>query len=630
MKGIVIDLKDITDSREVMESKESPKIAYFIYILLAVIVTAIIFSCVFKIDEYSRVRGEIKTQTVSSSVISTNSCKLKEIFVSEGQAVKKGDILFTLDSEYAKSQKAILEEQLNDYKSNLSNTELLKESIEKNKNLFKNNVEDSKFYYRYEQYKNGVLLTDQEIDSSILANSLSREEKENNLATTKKEISDTKAQLSEYEALLFCVEYDEDYSGNDAIVKTSFDEYYTSYNKANSLCEQYLTNYINIESVFNAQSSEARITTEQVDNAKRTAEIANANMQDYKESYLMDLRSQILLIENQLISDNQNSELVKSLDEYKKLKVAVEQDKEFSSTIKTIQDSFKQYRSRYDVLATEYSSKSAEYQNIYSTYMEQNKTTPITEADVINAKTAYDNAVMDVESIKKSFVSQLQATIKSLNDEIKTLENNKKSLELSLKNVEDLDEFEKLSSDKLKNEAIITINSEIDSINNNIKSVESQLMEIDETIKNCDIKATVDGTVTLINEANAGDIIQAGSSLCNIIPEGNELKVTLYIPESDIAKVKVGQKTEYIIDAIPYSEYGRITGEITAISADSIGDESTGNKFYIGQANLDTTSLSNEAGDIREVRTGMLLEAKTISGSKRVITWLLEKINFID
>ena len=203
-------------------------------------------------------------------------------------------------------------------------------------------------------------------------------------------------------------------------------------------------------------------------------------------------------------------------------------------------------------------------------------------------------------------------------------------LELSLKNVDNLEDYEKLSSDKLKNEAIITINSEIDSINNNITSIESQLMEIEETIKSSEIKATVDGTVTLINEANTGDILQAGSSLCSIIPSDSELKVTLYIPESDIAKVEVGQKTEYIIDSIPYTEYGRITGVITSISADSVGDESTGAKFYIGQANLDTTSLSNEAGEVREVRTGMLLEAKTISGSKRVITWLLEKINFID
>jgi len=61
MKGIVIDLKDISYSREMMESKESPKIRWFIYILLAAVVAGLILACIFKIDEFSRVNGEIKT-----------------------------------------------------------------------------------------------------------------------------------------------------------------------------------------------------------------------------------------------------------------------------------------------------------------------------------------------------------------------------------------------------------------------------------------------------------------------------------------------------------------------------------------------------------------------------------------
>ena len=51
MKGIVIDLKDISDSREMMESEESPKIRWFIYILLTAVVAAVIFSYIFRIDE---------------------------------------------------------------------------------------------------------------------------------------------------------------------------------------------------------------------------------------------------------------------------------------------------------------------------------------------------------------------------------------------------------------------------------------------------------------------------------------------------------------------------------------------------------------------------------------------------
>lgn len=208
MKGIVIDFKDISDSREMMESEESPKIRWFIYILLAVVVVAVVFACIFRIDEFSRVNGEIKTQDASSSVISLNNCKLKQILVSEGQTVKAGDVLFLLDSDYSESQKKILEDKLSTYSSDLYNTELLKKSIEENNNLFKNTSEDSKFYYRFEQYKNGILLTAQDIDNSVLTDELSKEDKENSLASTNSALTNKRNQLAEYNSLISCIRND--------------------------------------------------------------------------------------------------------------------------------------------------------------------------------------------------------------------------------------------------------------------------------------------------------------------------------------------------------------------------------------------------------------------------------------
>ena len=134
----------------------------------------------------------------------------------------------------------------------------------------------------------------------------------------------------------------------------------------------------------------------------------------------------------------------------------------------------------------------------------------------------------------------------------------------------------------------------------NITSIEAQLVEVNETIKNSEVKASFDGTVTLVDELNPGDTVQAGNQLCSVIPMGEELKVMLYIPENEISKIEIGQKTEYVFDAIPYNEYGKITGEITSISADSVVNESAGTKFYIAQADLSDLSLKNSDGNIRE------------------------------
>lgn len=630
MKGIVIDFKDISDSREMMESEESPKIRWFIYILLAVVVAAVVFACIFRIDEFSRVNGEIKTQDASSSVISLNNCKLKQILVSEGQTVKAGDVLFLLDSDYSESQKKILEDKLSTYSSDLYNTELLKKSIEENNNLFKNTSEDSKFYYRFEQYKNGILLTAQDIDNSVLTDELSKEDKENSLASTNSALTNKRNQLAEYNSLISCIRNDTAYSGRNGDVSAIYNEYDISYQKAYLLSEQYRIAYESVQSAFDNQFTAESISPSQVESAKTTADNAYSTFNEQKNFYLSDIRTKIVILENQLVNDRENTELQNTLNEYNSLKNAVEQGTGFSSADSTIQESYDEYMAKYNALAEDYANKTAEYQRLYNDYSLQSSTVPITDADVAKAKSAYDTAVIDMESLKSNYISQVQAKITVLEDEIKTLESNKKSLEVSLKNVKDIDTYEKLSADKLKNEAIVTVNTEIDAIKDNIISLQSQLAEVDETIKNAEIKASVDGTVTLISELNIGDIVQAGSSLCSIIPSGDDLKVTLYIPESEIAKIKVGQKTEYIIDAIPYDEYGKLSGEILSISADSIASESSGTKFYIAQASLSATSLTNKEGNVRDVRTGMLLEAKSISGSKRVITWLLEKLNFID
>lgn len=630
MQGIVLDIKDITDSREVMESKEPPKIRWFIYFILIIIAAAIIFACCFKIDEYTKVSGEIKTLNASSSIMSSSNCKLKDILVSEGQSVRKGDVLFILDADYAKEQKGILERKLESYESDLSNTKLLKKSIEENKNLFKNDSSDSKYYYRYEQYKNGVLLSAQEIDNSQLNSSLTAEEKQNNLKTAKDDIEDKKNQLSEYKTLLSCVENGTEYRGKSELVSASYNEYYTNYKKSMLLCNQYKSSYENLLSKYDSQLSWEVVTPQQIETAKQEYDTAYSAMTTYQAAYLSDIRSQILLIENQLISDKGNKELQKALNSYTELKNSVEQGLNFMSDDIDLKNSYDNYISGFSVLADDYNTKTSEYNELYSRYSQQNNSTKVTEVNVNEAKCAYESAQLDVVVIKNTFISQLQSTINTLEGDVKTLENNQKSLELSLKGVEYLDKYEELSEEKLKNEAVITVNTELDNINENISSIELQLAEVNETIRNSEVKASYNGTVMLVDEMNEGDIVQAGNPLCSIIPNDDELKVLLYIPENEVSKIKVGQKTEYIFDAIPYNEYGKITGEITSISADSVLNESAGTKFYIAQANLSAHSLKNTDGNVREVKTGMMVEAKTISGSKKAIVWLLEKVNLMD
>lgn len=653
MKGITVDISEISDSREVMESKESPKIQWFIYILLIFILCGVLFACFFEIDEYTKISGEIKTFSASSSVMSISSCKIKEILVEEGKYVEEGDVLFVLDAEYAKEQYNILNEKKNSYNLELENIQLLKQSIEQNKNLFKNNKNDSKYYYQYEQYQNELLLALEDIDKSQLNNNLSAEEKENNLKIINEELKKNNNELEEYKSLLHCVQNNYSYNGSIQHINSSYSEFDTNYRKSQLLSEQYRLNYDNLVNKFNEQSQTEIITSLQVESANKDVETAYTAINSYQAAYISELNSIISTFENQLTSleteiqnttnigtsieepittePTNNAEIIsKSLNAYRELKKAIEQGNDFLSDNVSAQESYNQYKNNYTVLLDDYNNKSNYYNNIYNQYIKQTNEGIITQENINSAKCSYESANLDIEVLKNTYISQIQSTISTLENDIKTLENEKSNLEISIKGISDLEEYKKLSEEKFKNQFIVSVNSNIDSINENISSIETQIIELKQTIDNSEIKASCDGVITLLQEINTDDIVQAGSQLCSIVPDSGELKATLYIPENAISKIKVGQKTEYIFDAIPYNEYGKITGEIQTISADSFVNETTNTKFYIAQADLSSLSLQNKDGNVRELKTGMMLEAKTISGSKKAIVWLLQKINLID
>ena len=126
-----------------------------------------------------------------------------------------------------------------------------------------------------------------------------------------------------------------------------------------------------------------------------------------------------------------------------------------------------------------------------------------------------------------------------------------------------------------------------------------------------------------------GDIISSGEIVATVISKEDAYRVVMYIPEYSISETFVGQEVEYVIAAAPNIDFGKIYGVITEISYDSFVDQSTGQKYYKAVATISRTKLTDKDGQERNLKNGMLVEIHAITGHKRIITWLLEKLNFI-
>lgn len=622
MKGVELKLEELTDSREVMESKESPKIRWFILIFTIIIVTALAFSCIFEIDEYVTVNGEIKTEDVSGNVTSLNSCKIKEIKVKEGQKVSKGDVLFSLDVDYAKQQLQLVQNSLNDNNSKLDDLKILLDSVKNNQNLFPDKT--NSYSYRYEQFKTSMELTEQDLTDSINNKKLSSEENEDKLALINTQISENEDLINEYQNLIDCINNDCAYSGNETVYAVYL-KYESDYNEAQINEDSYWDNYSSVVDKFNDQQN--NITASQIQQAQNSYESASSAISAYTNEYAVQLNNEILLLRSQSMSSD-DPEITDKINTYSDLLNAIKGGYSFSSDDPDAQQMYDEYKSQYDSLYSDYLNKLSEYNALYDEYSTQ--TARVSESDINSAANSYTAASAQKDSVKATYISSIQTNIDTIKNQLISLKSQQQSTEYALKPTGDPEKYAETTKEKMYNEEIVSINTEIDTVKNNIDTSKSQIAELETTVKNGVLTSNVDGTVTLLADLTTGDIVEAGKSVCTIIPDETTLKSVLYIPESEVSKIHNGQNIEYVFDALPYTEFGKVEGKISEISADSVTVESNGMKYYLAQADLSAYSLTNNKNETRTIQTGQTCQAKIISGSKKVIIWLLEKINLRD
>lgn len=97
MKPIIVDMKDMSDSTEVYDSKPNQFMIYTIYVILLIFVIAVIWMCVSKIDIVIKSNGIFKGRNALYEISSAVTGRVKESNVLDGQYVNARDVLYVLD-----------------------------------------------------------------------------------------------------------------------------------------------------------------------------------------------------------------------------------------------------------------------------------------------------------------------------------------------------------------------------------------------------------------------------------------------------------------------------------------------------------------------------------------------------
>lgn len=150
MRAEIVDFKDLTDSRELLEAKPPKLFMIFTYILIMLIVVAFIWAYFGRIDIHISTQGIVRPAEQVSSVLNPHSGRVETVYFENGMRVNAGDVLYTLETrdfdflvEHYRAMLAEIDEELADLRK-------YRESIEREENLF--NPSDERYYTLVEQY----------------------------------------------------------------------------------------------------------------------------------------------------------------------------------------------------------------------------------------------------------------------------------------------------------------------------------------------------------------------------------------------------------------------------------------------------------------------------------------------
>lgn len=157
-----------------------------------------------------------------------------------------------------------------------------------------------------------------------------------------------------------------------------------------------------------------------------------------------------------------------------------------------------------------------------------------------------------------------------------------------------------------------------------IAQFKSQQNQLTIEQKNYFIHAPVAGVIQNINVRYVGSFLSAGESLCIISPI-SQLLAECYLSTKDIGLMKLGQPTQFQIDAFDYNYFGLLTGKVVSIGNDfSIIDNKPVFKVH---CSFDSSQLFLKNGFKANLKKGLSFQARFIITERTLWQLLFDKVD---
>ena len=152
------------------------------------------------------------------------------------------------------------------------------------------------------------------------------------------------------------------------------------------------------------------------------------------------------------------------------------------------------------------------------------------------------------------------------------------------------------------------------------------LAALQRRVERTQVRSPIAGTVQRVLVATLGGSVSPGAPLVEVVPTDGVLVVEAQVRPRDIGFVQLGQPAAVKLTAYDSSVYGRLEGQVTAVSPDAVVDERGGEGWYLVRIETPARGLRAPDGGLLRVGAGMVADVDLIGRKRTVLSYLLSPI----
>ena len=585
MKHVIMEMNEISLSKEVYDSRPHPFFAIFIYALLAMLIISLVWAYFGQIDIVVRAQGIIRPNAQMAQVINAVSGEVQEVLFTDGMHVAQGDVLYILQTFHLETEARTLEERLVILENELLALNLYRDSIEAGENLI-GDVNDE-HSARFDSFY--VNLTAME-HIGLNQNQIFEE----SLADLEGSLSNVRFELDMLRTLEESMLNGEDLFGGYAQI---------SVGRNREIFNTYRNRYLTYASDL------------------ANLEFQNQTISEALEGYTL-VRDSIERGYSLFIEHSTYSGLY---EEYRMQLELLQERYDLAETAYRRNTNLHESGiiSQIDLQETEVARNMARFNledHMASFTLRINNSIRDTETRLTDSGNQRENFMLNSRVSVSNQIVQLESSVRELSQQVTQTILNQETVFLV--------------GEELGNVAVNRLN-EINRTLNQISAAEQELLilrsshaQLKSQIEDSTVKAQIDGVINMHVELLEGSFLMTGINVLSIIPFREEmLTANIFISNNDIALIEEGMVVRYDIPAMPRRDFGEITGNITRISADVSANEGLLG-YFLAESLLEDRVYYDTRGNGANLRVGMHFDSRISVNRQRILFYLLDQINF--